>query len=401
MECALKTTTGSPAEGEEKFFPRSLITKKIWRKLNNGEHLLITAPRRVGKTTILKDMVNNPQDGYIVKYIIVQSVDKENEFYKLLFNELVEDERVFSRAERYSKQASATVKNYIQKIKSFGLNDISIDHTLSLDYANELKKLIYSIDNDCKRIVIIIDEYPHAVENILKDDLAAGIHFLQANREYRQDSRISSKVNFIYTGSIGLGNIVKKIDQSNLVTDLAPVPIPPLTKDEATELIQCLIRGFEKFDSSKIELKDEIIDYLIRKIDWLIPYYIQIIIDELFEMHEEGIVLEQAAADQALQRIIKNRYKYDNYFEHWKSRLKAAFDKNEQYKLALDLLNQLSADAVVDTYNFHDLAVKHAVVDSQYVRGVLEYDGYINEHETVFRFNSPILKAWWFVNVAS
>src|SRR5665647_2621 len=70
----------------EKYFARPTITERIWRKIENGEHLQLTAPRRVGKTSILKHMVRQPRKGYRVKYIIVQSVDQENEFYKLLFN---------------------------------------------------------------------------------------------------------------------------------------------------------------------------------------------------------------------------------------------------------------------------------------------------------------------------
>jgi uncharacterized protein len=109
---SLKITTGSPAEGEDKYFPRPKITEKIWRKIETGEHLQLTAPRRVGKTSILKQLARQPRTGYIVKYIIVQSVDRENEFYKLLFNELVEDPDIFGYMEGYLRKASKVVREY-------------------------------------------------------------------------------------------------------------------------------------------------------------------------------------------------------------------------------------------------------------------------------------------------
>ncbi len=395
---AIRITTGSPAEGAEKYFPRPAITERIWRKIANGEHLQLTAPRRVGKTSILKHLVQQPQPGYLVKYIIVQSVDRENEFYKLLFNELVEDKRIFGQLTGYLRQASTMVKDYINRISTIGTNEIAFDPSATLNYEVELKNLIRAIDDGCEKIILEIDEFPHAVENILKLDTQAGIRFLQSTRELRQDDRISRKVQFIFTGSIGLGNVVKRVGQANLI--MAAVPVPPLSVAEAETLIRELVQGLKEFHDIDLPLAESAQGYLLAQIDWLIPYYIQIVVDELCDIHEEGQPLDRRAVDEALLRIVKNRYKHDNYFAHWKSRLKIAFDDLTQYHLARELLNLLATNQPVDRATFHDLGVKHQVADPQYVLGVLEYDGYTNEHEGRLRFNSPILKAWWYKNVA-
>lgn len=397
----IKITTGSPADGKEKYFPRPAITEKIWRKIENGEHLQLTAPRRVGKSSILKNMIREPRDGYLVKYIIVQSVDQENEFYKLLFNELIEDKKIFGQLEGYFRQASTVIKDYINRINKIGTNEVTLDHSVSLDYESELKQLIRAIDEGSEKIILEVDEFPHAVENILKIDERAGVRFLQSTREFRQDDRLSCKVQFVFTGSIGLGNIVKKIGQSNLIADLVSIPIPPLSWEEAGSLIKELVLGQKQFHKIDLPLTDTCIDYLLKKIDWLIPYYIQIMVDELCDIHAEDRPLNKQAVDEAFSRIIKNRYKHDHYFEHWKSRLKIAFDDLPQYNLAREVLNLLAANQLLDRAVFHDLGVKHGVADPQYVLSVLEYDGYLNEHEGRFRFNSPILKEWWYKNVAN
>lgn len=398
---ALRVTTGIPAEGEEKFFPRPKIVEKIWRKIANGEHLQLTAPRRVGKTSILKNLALKPRDGYLVKYIIVQSVDQENEFYKLLFNELVEDKNIFGLLDGYLRQASTAVKEYIKRIQSISTNEVTINHSVTLNYETELKQLIQAIPEECPKIILEVDEFPHAVENILKIDHRAGVRFLQSTREFRQDDRLSSKVRFVFTGSIGLGNIVKKIGQSNLIMDLASVPVPPLSLVEAKSLVVDLVSGLNEFHNIKLPLADSAIDYLLGQIDWLIPYYIQIVVDELCDLHEEGQNIDHEAVDEALVRIVRNKYKHDNYFDHWKSRLKSAFDNQAQYNLAREILNRLAANQLVDQSILNDLGVKHGVAEPRYVQGVLEYDGYITDHEERFLFNSPILKAWWYKNVAN
>jgi len=397
----LKITAGGTAEGKEKYFPRPAITKRIWRKIKRGEHLLVTAPRRVGKSSLLKHMTNNPEDGYIVKYSIVQSVDRENEFYKLLYNEFIEDPVIFNKISRYWKQASTAVKDYLNKISEIGTSKVSFDKTQKLDYKLELTHLLCSIDDDCPKVVMIVDEFPHALENILADGHTKGIRFLQSIREIRQNSKISQKVQFIFTGSIGLENVVKKIGQSNLVNDFAHIEVPPLTIEEAGQLIDRLIQGLSEYDDISLSLPEEAKTHLIEKVEWRIPYFFQAIIDELSEIHEDGGVISCKAVDEALARIVRNRYKYDNYFEHWKSRLRVAFDQGGQYHFAMDILNRLAAGEPVDKAVFSDLAVKHQVEDPNYIQSVLEYDGYVNEHEGIFRFNSPILKTWWFINVAT
>ena len=55
----------------------------------------------------------------------------------------------------------------------------------------------------------MLDEFPETLENIIETDgPEAGKHFLQSNREIRQNPEINQHVHFIYAGSIGLEHIV-------------------------------------------------------------------------------------------------------------------------------------------------------------------------------------------------
>jgi uncharacterized protein len=47
-----KTIIGNVATGEY-CYPRTTINKEIWRELEKGSSVLLTAPRRVGKTYIM------------------------------------------------------------------------------------------------------------------------------------------------------------------------------------------------------------------------------------------------------------------------------------------------------------------------------------------------------------
>jgi len=77
----MKIVIGQATRGED-FFPRPKITNEIWAKLEAGSNVLLVAPRRIGKSSILFDLLDNPKEGYIVIYYTSESVNNHNEFYK-------------------------------------------------------------------------------------------------------------------------------------------------------------------------------------------------------------------------------------------------------------------------------------------------------------------------------
>ncbi|ALU42970.1 hypothetical protein [Pseudoalteromonas rubra] len=64
----------------DKYFPREKDQNKLLRRLRDGSHLLVLAPRRVGKTSMLFYLQDNPPDGYVFLYNIVQSCATEHEY---------------------------------------------------------------------------------------------------------------------------------------------------------------------------------------------------------------------------------------------------------------------------------------------------------------------------------
>ena len=72
---------------QENYFPRPKDENKIWRKIESGNHLLLLAPRRVGKSSMIQFLKDQPRTGYSVIYSYAQACDSEQKFYeKLLFD---------------------------------------------------------------------------------------------------------------------------------------------------------------------------------------------------------------------------------------------------------------------------------------------------------------------------
>ncbi len=382
------TIIGPPAEGDL-YFPRTYLDTRLWKNIRNGGQLLVSAPRRIGKTSFLQHICNQEVDDYLVKYHITQSVNSSDEFFKRLYKSLLE--HLSTQQNIWEGLTELLKRNKIEKIGKDGIELKGTD----LDYFEEFRRLIKKIELN-KKLVFVIDEFSEATENIINDQGKTPAQlFLHRNRELRQDRSISQKIQFIYCGSIGLGNISERISAIKSINDLTDFKIPPLSTEEAFSMIEQLIVN------SELIFNQEVKQYLVNRIHWLMPYYIQIILDEvetILLQSEKQLEITEEIVDRAIDEALNKR----NYFEHWHTRLRTAF-KGKDYTFAKEVLNAASkSETGVTKTQIFDLSVKHELSeDYNIILRTLEYDGYISLNEKkIFVFNSPLLKIWWERNIA-
>lgn len=382
----MQIITGQSAR-KENFWKREKELKDIWYKISANQHILLVAPRRVGKTSIMHHIMDNPQETYMVLYIDTESANSENEFWKKIFHRLMDEDFV------NTLQNKAT--NLWNKLKTISISEIStkgvkFGETQEIEYVEAFKTILKDLDED-KKIIIMIDEFAQTIENIIKyENIQSAQSLLKNHRELRQDKKLSEQITFIYAGSIGLESVASKISSISAINDLSIVKVSPLEIEDAKEFIGALA------NSNNINITESEINYVLEKIEWLIPFYIQLILDEL-RKHSQQITAQMI--DDAFKTILDNR----NQFEHWHTRLKS-LDDNE-YKFAKDVLNITSENSTIQSNEILNLATKYSLTEdsAKEVRNSLIYDGYINNNDNPreYRFNSPLLKMWWYKNVAN
>lgn len=381
-------TVGSPAVGEN-FFNRQDIIDEIWRAIDSDSHILVAAPRRVGKTSILLELCRRPKQGYSALFVTTEAADNAAEFWKKLFNALMADENtgLFQKVTTsITQSATAIFKN----IKHVGRDGIEFGDGVALDYVTAFEKLIQKLAAD-KKLVIMIDEFPQTVENItICEGKDSARKFLMSNRALRQNSAIAGKVIFIYTGSIGLESVASQLDGIKFINDLQRIKISPLNLQEARQFIG------ELLNINQQAMNDETIAYLLEKIEWHIPFYFQLILKELSLNGKKSLTIPDI--DAAINLVLDQR----NCFEHWHGRLKTAFD-TASYKFAKEILNTISENHTMDFATIADCAARHEITNEKEILHTLMYDGYINNNDQpkCYRFNSPILRMWWNKNVAN
>ncbi|WP_250163440.1 ATP-binding protein [Psychrobacter sp. WY6] len=74
-------STGNIVTGDN-YFPRPADEKKLWRHLSDGAHVLLLAPRRVGKSSLITHIKDQPKSGYAVIYVLCKLVIMSRAFIK-------------------------------------------------------------------------------------------------------------------------------------------------------------------------------------------------------------------------------------------------------------------------------------------------------------------------------
>ena len=303
------------------------------------------------------------------------------EYFEILSEEIVESDAV-SKLVKASKSAKSIFSRFADRVKKVKVMNIEVETTAKEVplFSDEFEKLMKNLDTSDFKIVMLIDEFPIALERIEKDlGVKEATEFLHVNRTIRQ--RAKRGIQFVYTGSIGLPNIARQLNSTATINDLSVIEVPALNAAQAKEFATKLLKNY------KVKIKVDVINYMLKRLKWLMPFFIQLIVQMIIDEYE----LEQKPVNKELVDLViekASNHRNNIYFENYYSRLSKSLAKNEA-ELAKKILSEIAKKDVLPLSRFAEDEEALALLD------ILEFDGYINSHDDTYTFNSPILQLWW------
>ncbi len=380
---------GPVARGDN-FWDRPYILEDLWSNIDSGTHTLLVAPRRVGKTSLMFRLLDEPKKDYIVLYLISESAQNAHTFWEMLFEAFTED-KFIATIEVKAKKIYDKLKTI--RINEAGIKGIKFGESDSVDYSKAFKEILKSFDSD-KKLVIMMDEFSQTIENIIKhESVQSAEKLLAEHRSLRQDPNIMGKITFIYAGSIGLEGVVSSINAVHSINDISSVKVTPLEQKEAKTFASHLCL------ESNITIGNDEIKYVLEKIEWHMPFYLQLIVKEIQRLYRRDPIVNIEVIDEAINNALANR----QHFEHWENRLHVL--SKDKKSFVIEILNIISEHKRLESKEILNIANKYNL-DEKVRKEVLHslvYDGYVNSEidPKVYRFNSPILRIWWYRNVAN
>lgn len=365
------------------YFRRNSINITFWREVKKGNHILFVAPRRVGKTSIMKDLVENCPEGYVGIYDDTESIRSREEFFQRLF-ELLIHSLDQSRLEKARTFLDRCIKKYA--IKEITRTGIRIE-SREIDYEREVHDLLPAMKDAQVHSVIFLDEFAEILFKLKQNGKHQdAIEILYTLRAMRSNENFKN-FTVVYAGSIGLETVVKSIDRPKLINDLHPIKVPPLTQDEARHLIEQVTEG------ATIHFSDEMIAYVCKKLEYLLPYYLCLMVAAIeniaYDKNEPEV--DRTVIDEAFEKIIDER----KNFEDWLERLKKYHSKH--FAFINELLKQAAHEGSITVEAIYNKAKEYGrMEDYMDFVDMLCYDGYLTAMERrVYRFSSPLLRGFW------
>ena len=97
----IQNKTGASVE-RENFYGREQELYNAFVKINDGNSLILAAPRRVGKTSFAKKMAEICREkGWAAIYLDLESIRTEEQFVRLFVDKLMETEGIFPKIKEW------------------------------------------------------------------------------------------------------------------------------------------------------------------------------------------------------------------------------------------------------------------------------------------------------------
>jgi len=394
--------TGSPARGDDFQF-REAFLDDLWDSLRK-EHVLLLAPRRMGKTSVMLRLQDAPRQDRLVVFMNAEEIRTPAEFCQNLISALHDQQPEYLRQTVAS--AWQFLSGIVDSVDSVELYKFKIalrksDPDWEAQWMIKAEELIGSIRRTRQPLLLILDEVPDMVLNMQKrapDKLETFLHWF---RKVRQDPT-QDNIRWLIGGSINLTSTLDQQGSLNMIIDLRTEPLPPFTHDEVDRFIRTM------FDSRGMKYAPEVIETIKHLLGKPIPFFLQLLAQELYrQWRRDHESLTPQHVESVFRRVLLGETARDK-LQYYRSRIRTYYADQER-TAAMIILDQLSVsdEPLSKDILFTSFAeIEKTKADPRIgpdlqeafnnLMILLQNDFYIEEVSgRTYDFACKILKLWW------
>ncbi len=390
----MKPNPGGIITGEA-IIDREQKIEEIWRALDNQSAVLISE-RRVGKTSVLRKMQENPKNNWIPVLYHVEGKWHPVEFIEGLYELLLGNNIIGDKFHKLKKFYTKYVGG--EQIGSWKLPSIKEN------WKTLLESLIEDIVESDIKVLLMFDELPLMVSHFLQNEKECGpkvsMEFLDTIRELRNKYESSKHIAFIFCGSIGIHLVIKDLKKnygynSDPINNMKIISLSGMDNEGAYLLCEKLSED-ENYNYTK---KNEIFNYICKKTDNL-PFYIQWIFELILDSKKQNI--DKKLIDEVITYLL-NDPDDKGFFSHYTDRIKTYYDKSNQ-ELALFILDRIcKKNGYIKEEEILNIVKTNEQVENEMIKEVLNLlwsDHYLKRklNERSYKFKYMIIREWWKIN---
>ncbi len=397
----IETSVGRPVRGIN-FFDREDERRLLWQHLRQS-HVLLLAPRRVGKTSLLMRLADEaPAHGHHAVYVSVADARSEDDVTRKLIVALAAHPASDPIWRRLQK---GPYKRFFSRLKAkVAAGPLSLELAADEGRWETLAEVTAeAIERLGEPWLVLVDELPIFILTLIRADTQAQAadtlprtrNFLNWFRQLRSaPTHSEAPLRWVVAGSIGLDAVVARARLGDTINDLRVFPLGPFAPATADAFLAAL------GDSYGLALDPPTRERLMQRAGWLIPFYLQILFARLHDLAaEHGLAPSPALVDRVVAELLTPAYRA--YFDYWRQRLTEELGRPDDQRALALLAGVAAAPAGLTRRALDHLLSEHlpepAARDEslRFLLEVLENDGYLAREDDRFRFRSELLREYW------
>jgi hypothetical protein len=389
-----------PWVDKERFWNREQELADLIELLDVGANILITAPRRIGKTSLIREAGNRLESRYCCLQLDLQKSHSPAD----VITELSVATRPYMKMWKKTKEVFKNIiSSTAANIDSLNVNDLTIKlrDGLLTNWQDKGNRMIEAIADSETPAIIFMDEFPLVVNRLLK----GSEYKITPGRLKETDTFLSwirsitiqykQKIRIVLTGSIGLEPILQQAGLSHTINTFTPFEIGPWDDKIATGCLQALANNYEiNFNKGA---KEKMIDL----IGSCIPHHVQMFFHYIYfdcKKRNNMNCTEKDAVNVYNTRMLSTRGHAE--LSTYEERLRMVLS-SETLPLALELLTEaavtgkLTPEAAKILSRDFTPNEKNTGEALREIIGILEHDGYLVSKKQGHVFISKLVRDWW------
>ncbi len=394
----LKREVGNWVDGD-RFWDRVHEYAELEGLLKEGANVLIVAPRRVGKTSLMHETARRLGGQYHCLIVDLQKGLSPADALVELSLATRGTVKLWDRTREVFKNVLESVTGRVEEI---GIDELSIKLRggVGTDWQARGTRLFAALAAADKPVVLFLDEFPILVNRILKGSdghltparVAEADAFVSWIRSMSQEHR--GKIRLVVAGSIGLEPVLRQAGLSATLNAFTPFHLEPWDPETAIGALRALAAEYELSYESGAE------ERMVTLLGSCIPHHVQMFFSNVYEhARRRPRPLQCTLAD--VETVYKKRMlstRGHAELSHMEERLRMVLAP-EHVPLALDLLTEAAVSDTLTDAAARAIAGQQELDDPRTALrdalAILEHDGYLERREGGYVFLSALLRDWW------
>ncbi|HWR00511.1 MAG TPA: hypothetical protein VN371_01500 [Chlorobaculum sp.] len=396
----LQQAQGNWVDGE-RFWGREDDIRILTRMLDEGAHISLVAQRRMGKTSLMKELIRRLSDRYVCLFLDLQKESDPADAIAELAFLLKPHESLWGKG----KEVFANVwRAFSGGIEEVSVSEIKVKLRAGLSSGNWMEKgddIFRVLSKSDKPVLLMIDEIPLMVNRMLKagedgivrENVAQVDRFMSWLRKNSIEHQ--GKINIVLSGSIGLEPVLHQAGLSAVINNYQPYDLKPWDIETATG---CLIALAENYG---LVYLDNAAYAMVEKLGCCIPHHVQLFFTHVLDHCERcgDMNFPAAMVDEIYENEMLSLRGHAD-LTHYEDRLSLYFSRDllpfvtailtetaVSGQLTITVLQQLR-----DDYTTKEVCPDDRLAE---ILHVLEHDGYLGRARDGYIFESRLLRDWW------